>query len=293
MLRRISEVFLVFLSVGCARAGSSSGPVPAPESGVADPVVAPNTTSGRSWIIVPATEPHAYRSTTTAVVELLSDSGSIRDSLTRLTTFSLLTATASGSTSFLGSVEAVSTSSGTRIEAPGPLPAWPLTFTGHITNAIVVLDALKDRSGNVALDCSSTALATLKAVHRSIISLPAQLYQNLTWRDSTIFTGCSGTIPTTTISIRVFRVLGEIPHATGPAILLEETGKLFSTGEGSQDQHRIVIRSEGTATARVQVNRMSGALLEWDGQEKTSILVTAGRSHRFTQTVREVTTVEH
>ena len=292
MLRRISAVFLVFFSFGCARAVSSSEPAPAPESDGANPIVAPNTTSGRSWMIVPATEPHRYRSTTTVIVELLSDSASVRDSLTYLTTFTLLTGTASGSTSFLGSVDAVSTSAGTHIGSPEPLPLLPLTFTGHITNAIVVHDALKDRSGNIPLDCSSTALATLKAVHRSVISLPAQLYQNMTWRDSTVFTGCSGTIPTTTISVRGFRVLGEVPHATGLAILLEQTGKLLSTGEGSQGQHRVVIMSQGTATARVQVNRASGALLEWDGQERTSILVTAGHSQRFTQTVRETTKID-
>lgn len=217
----------------------------------------------------------------------------VRDSLRQKIKFTLLTATASGSTSFLGSIEAASTESGTRMgQSAGAFPDFPLVFTGHTTGTSIIIDALSDRTGNLKQDCSVMALPVLRAVQRNVFALPETLTVNMAWKDSTTFSGCSGAIPTSTFSVRGFRVLGEIESPGGSALVLEGSGYSLSNGEGTDGQHRVLIKAEGSEMARILVDRTTGALLDWDGQEKTTLTIMAGRSQRFTQTVRVKTVLE-
>lgn len=293
MLPRLQKLFLIALFTGCARLIPEAGPAPSPKGEVSEPTEISRKNSGRSWLIVPATRPQRYNSTITTTVELLSDQGIIRDSLRRKMTFSLLTATASGSTSFLGSVEAASSEAGARMgRGSEVLSVLPLTFTGHTTGINLIVDALSDRTGNLNHDCSSPALSTLQTVHRNVFTLPTPLVSGATWTDSITFSGCSGAIPTKTVSVRVFQVLSEAENAGQQALLLKATGHSLSSGEGTEGQHRVLVQSEGTESAHILIDRTTGALLDWNGQEKTLLTVKAGYSQRFTQTVHVRTMAE-
>ncbi|MEO8575057.1 MAG: hypothetical protein ABI556_00085 [Gemmatimonadales bacterium] len=87
-------------------------------------------------------------------------------------------------------------------------------------------------------------------------------------------------------------MIGETEFAGRPAIVIDRTEKTLSTAEGSENQHRIVIRNEGTGAAKIYVDRMSGALLSSDSEQHSDVIVTAGRARQFKQLVKENTTAE-
>ena len=282
-----------FLVYGCSSAGRRPEPVIEPTPGAVLPTATPPGPSGRSWTITPGTQPSRYSSTATVSLELTSDSAVIREAITQRARFSLLTGSAFGSTSFLGSIEAITTDVPSRIAGPATLPAFPVTFTGHVLNGLFVLDALNGQPGTTATQCSNPAASALGIIQRNIIALPTQLTQGMTWKDSTVATGCNGTIPTVMISIRNYRVAGAVEVSGRPAIAIERAEKTLSSGEGSESQHRILLKAEATGTAKIYVDRVSGALLSSVSEQQGNVTITAGRARRFKQTVKEITTIEN
>jgi hypothetical protein len=75
---------------------------------------------------------------------------------------------------------------------------------------------------------------------------------------------------------------------TDKGILIERQDRTVSAGEGTQGQHRVRLRSDGTGTAQLIVDSRTGSLIESTGTYVTSVVVTASRRERkFTQTTRE------
>jgi len=87
-------------------------------------------------------------------------------------------------------------------------------------------------------------------------------------------------------------VIGEGETNGITAIVLERIERSSSTGEGSDGQHRIFVKGETTGSAKIYVDARTGALLNSEGEQRTNLLITAGQTRRFTQTVREKTTLE-
>ena len=292
-MNRYFRLTLLFLALGCGRSACLPEPIvrPAPEA-TAPGVLTPGS-SGRSWTITAATEPRRYSSTATVSLELVSDSAPVREAITQRTRFTLLTGSASGSTSFLGSIDALTTDASARIGQPAILATFPVTFTGHVVNGTFTLDALNGESSVTTMQCSNPAVSALNVIQRNVIILPTQLTQGMTWRDSTTAAGCSGFIPITTVSIRDYRVIGEADVSGRAGIAIERTEKTLSTGEGSENQHRVLLRTEANGTTRIYVDRTSGALLSSEGEQHADVIVAAGRAQRFKQIVKETTTAEN
>ncbi len=291
MLNRSSKLVVFFLAAACTRAST----VPGSSVEIADPMTSAPASTGsprQSWSIIAGTLPLEYSSTVTTTLELLSDSAAIHESVLQRSRFTLLTASASGSTSFLGSIHDLSTEAGNRIGQPDVRLSFPITFTGHVLNGVIVLDALNGQARKSREDCSDPALSALSLIHRNIIILPSRLIPGMTWSDSTSAAVCSGTVPITTTSIRTYRVAGESNHEGRPALLIERNEKILSTGEGSQNQHRISIKTEGKGFSKFYIDRVTGALLDSNGEQQTEITINASRLQRFKQTVRERTTVQ-
>lgn len=280
-----------FLTAACTRGSTTPGASIEPASPT---VSAPSSTSssGRSWTITARTQPLEYLSTARAVFELLSDSATIRESVTQQSRFTLLTASASGSTSFLGSINAFSIETGNRIGQPDMALSFPIPFTGHVLNGAIVLDALNGQTTEATVNCSNPAFSSLNLIHRSIIILPSKLFQGMIWSDSTSAATCSGVVPVTTISTRTYRVVGEVDYEGHPALLLERHEKTLTTGEGSQNQHRISIRVEGKGSGKLYIDHVSGALLDSEGEQQADVTISASQLQRFKQTVKERTTVQ-
>ena len=292
MADKYFRMALLLLICACGRSAASSDPVLLPAPVPTAPAVALPGAPGRAWTITPATQPQHYSSTASIVLELVTDSARVRENITQQSRFSLLTGSASGSSSFLGSIESLSTETPIRIGS-AELPAtFPISFTGHIQNGTVILDAVGGRPRTGPIECSVPAFSALNVIHRNIVILPAQLAQGMTWRDSTSTAGCSGNIPVNTIALRSYRVAGETELSGRPALLLERTEKLSSSGEGSENQHRILIRTDGSGTGKIYIDRASGALLSAESEQQINITITAGRSQRFIQLVKEKTTLD-
>jgi len=74
-----------------------------------------------------------------------------------------------------------------------------------------------------------------------------------------------------------------------PSILLERLETATFRGEGSQNQHRILISGTGTGTSQVHLHPVSGRLMSLDGEHRSDLVVTSsGRQQRFKQVTREV-----
>jgi len=292
MFARFSMLVLFLLTISCTRAAPAPEPVLGPDATAPTAPVPLAISSGRSWTITPGTQPRRYVSTATTTLELLSDTAVVREVITQRARFTLLTASASGSTSFLGSIDALTIDAGNRVGPTEIPPVFPVTFTGHVTNRIVILDALNSQPRKSATECSDPALSALNVIHRNLVILPRELVQGMTWTDSTSISGCNGPVPVTTLSIRTYRVLGEAESQGRPAILIDRTEKTLSTGEGSQNQHRILITTEGMGAGKIYIDRASGMLLDSEGEQRTDITLRGGRLQRFKQTVRERTTAE-
>lgn len=155
-----------------------------------------------------------------------------------------------------------------------------------------MLDALNGQTRESTVDCSNPAFSSLNLIHRSIIILPSKLFQGMIWTDSTSAATCSGVVPVITISTRTHRVVGEVGYEGHPALLLERDEETLTTGEGSQNQHRISIRVEGKASGKLYIDRVSGALLDSDMEQQADVTISASRLQRFKQTVKERTTIQ-
>ena len=292
MADKYFRLALLLLVCACGRSAASPDPVLLPVPISTAPAAVLPSSPGRTWAITPAVQPQRYSSTASIVLELIADSSRVRENITQRSRFLLLTGSASGSSSFLGSIESLTTETPTRIGSAELQATFPISFTGHIQNGTVILDAVNGRPRTGPIECSTPVFSALNVIHRNIVILPAQLFQGMTWSDSTSTAGCSGNIPVNTIAIRSYRVAGETELSGRPALLLDRTEKITSSGEGSENQHLIFIKTEGSGTGKIYIDRSSGALLSAEGEQQINITVTAGRSQRFIQVVREKTTLD-
>jgi hypothetical protein len=130
--------------------------------------------------------------------------------------------------------------------------------------------------------------SALPVIQRALIISPTQLQKGLTWTDSTDTSICSGPVPVSLTAVRSYRVMGETKQGESPAILLERQDRTISTGEGSEGQHRIQIKSQGNGHSTILIDVQSGALIEMTTVNSTTAAVTtSGRTQQFVQTTRE------
>lgn len=284
---------VVFVFTACASSRGTS-PEPAIEPAPAPlpvPEALPRNTR-TSWTLLPSNEPTRYVSTTVATIQ--SDSGFTvtRDTVSQQTRFTLLTATNSGSTTFLGTITEISNLPGSRIGSGDRVSALPISFTGHIANGLMRIDELNGRIQGEDLDCTDPMYSALSSIQRRVVVVPPEITSGIRWTDSLTARSCNGLVPILTTSIRNSRVLGEAEINGTAAILIERSERSLSTGEGSEGQHRILLKGETSGSARLYIDAHTGALLRSEGEQRTNLLITAGRSRRFTQVVTEKTTAE-
>lgn len=283
---------LVFVLTGCSRTVQSPEPVTEPTPIAPPSVETPARNRVASWSLVPAKQATRYVSTIIATIESTSEAQTTRDTIAQQTRFTLLTATNSGSTAYLGSITEISTLPGSRIGSSDRRPTLPVSFTGHISNGMMTLDELNGRLDGGRVDCTDPAYSALGSIQHRVVVVPPEMTRSTAWTDSLKLTACNGIIPTTITSIRTSRVIGEGEIDAVAAILIEQTERAYSTGEGSEGQHRIFLKGETTGLTKLYIDAHTGALLSSEGEQQTNLTITAGQSRRFTQVVREKTKVE-
>lgn len=287
MLTRSTGILLLLLA-GCTRSSSTSGPSDLPPVISTSPSSVPTTASRGTWTLTADTHIHRYTSTIRTNLELHSQTGPTRDSISQVFTFNLAITPLPPSITLSGTVEAFSAQSGSRITGPADPVLTPFHFTGQVTNGAAILKPEPLASTASPSNCTNPALAILSAIQRTVILTPQELTSGMTWTDSSSMDLCSGTIPVTATTTRVYRVIGEVNHPKGRLLLVERTEKTITAGEGSQQQHRVILTSEGTGSARLYLDPKTGRLVETEGSYRTTLTVnTSGRTQTFTQAIRE------
>ncbi len=279
---------LLFLTIAaCSR--STSAPVGIPPDPVTEtrPVSSPVVHSGKTWTFSADSSSRRYTSTAQTTIEL-ADSINARDQVIRKTVFSLAFSSNSSGTQAIASIDELSTNAGARIGSSLSPASLPFKVDAQIVNGGLVLQRTAGSSGSVIPDCNNPAMAALPSLQRAIVATPYLLVGDMTWRDSSLTSSCSGTVPVSLTTVRQYRVLGESSHAGIPTILLERLETATFRGEGSQNQHRILISGTGTGTSQVHLHPVSGRLMSLDGEHRSDLVVTSsGRQQRFKQVTRE------
>ena len=279
-IRFIRVLILAFTAACHASTGGSRNPEPT--SGVNR---TPDISTGdrTAWIITPTTQQHRYHAATATLLELADSAGITTDSLRSTVDFTLSIARTPDSLSYATTIESISVKNGTRT-GEGPMSTTlPFSFTGHIQENRLTITSPSKQSPGIS-GCSNEVLSVAPVIQRAVVQVPLALQQNQTWADSVSAEICSGSIPVTgTVSCR-YRVLGE----TSSGVLIERQDKTISAGEGTQGQHRVKLRSNGTGTARLLVDSRTGALIESTGTHTATVVVTAsGKDRIFRQTSHE------
>jgi hypothetical protein len=211
------------------------------------------------------------------MVELQEQAGTQRDSLASSFTYTLGIQRTGETVSYSAKVESMSVHGGARIASSMDALTSPFSFSGRLEKNRISIDS-------VFTDCSNDALASIPVIQRALVVTPVTLHKDMTWSDSVSSALCSGSIPVTTTSVRNYRVIGETPQG----ILIERRDRTMAAGEGSQGQHLVRLKTEGSGTAQITIDSETGELLQAVSSSSTTAVITAsGRDQRFVQTVRE------
>lgn len=272
---------LLIVTTSCLSAPSRTEPAPViPEN--PSPLSPSTELSSRDfWLLQPTEHAYKYRASTISSVVMDQGTGSLRDSTALTLDFSVSINRNPRGASYAVTVDGMSLTPANRLSALAMtnLPS-PVSFAGHIEASQISL--------STPADCNSQVTSTLPVIQRSFILPPLQLSKGQTWTDSTTGPACSGSIPVTLTALRQYRVTGEVNSGARRGLLLERLDRTTSSGEGSQGQHRVQLRSEGTGQTQLLIDPVTGALIEATGTNTTLAVVTAsGRSQKFTQISRE------
>lgn len=277
-----SIVVSAFLCACAPSARTTERPQPIPDV-VSVPAV---RSTSSTWTISPTRQQHRYRSIATTLLELTDTTGVTRDSISTTVDFTLAILHDREPLSFSATIESMSARGGqkTGLATNAELP---FSFSAHLEQGRVIMDPPAGQTSQSYSDCSREALSTTGIIQRVVLPLPPVLRKDMTWTDSTTATTCSGSIPVTSTAVRHYRIIGEM-SGSASSILLDRQDRTTTTGEGSQGQHRVRLRSDGSGTAQVVLDARTGAVLEANGVHTAVVVITAsGRDQRFTQRTRE------
>ncbi|MEO7366356.1 MAG: hypothetical protein ABIZ36_00270 [Gemmatimonadaceae bacterium] len=292
------RVLLLLFSLGCV-AGCASAPVnapspsPAPE-GTSEPVgpVAGNNKSRRVWRITPTVEVASYQSTLKTTTAERDTPGSRQNSVTTTTNYSLKLVKASNSVRISGNVSAFQIKSDEVAQSlSSNLFVLPFGFDGMILDHNISLHLSSPNQLASLTQCNDSSQTILSIINRDLIVVPQELVTDQIWQDSTSSSLCSGSLPVVVSVIRNYRITGETIINGVPALKIERTEKLVTSGEGSQGQHQITINGTGTGKAQVYIDQISGLLLSLDGTTQIELSIkSSGRIQHFSQTSEEKVT---
>lgn len=293
--RRFSLVFILAATGSCTRPSTLPEPQSSPVIPETPEPVVPSPAKGNTtklWQLSPTTEPQRYTTFISTIVQQQSVTPPVSDSVKTTTRYSIGVMRSPNSASITGIIESFEIKAGNRIGSDTIEASFPASFNGQIRNHELSLDLANSRSNSSsALSCQSTEKNALTTIQRNLYTIPFQLQNGMTWQDSLSSTSCSGPLELTLTTIRNYKVIGETTFNAVPAILVAITEKTLSEGEGSQDQHRVMITSEAQKSGNMYLDEVTGTLLNVISETHTTIQIqTSGRTQQFLQTSRETTT---
>ena len=136
--------------------------------------------------------------------------------------------------------------------------------------------------------CDSSAVLTTRA-EQLVPKIPSHFMAGDHWRDSTTTTGCRGIIPTESQTISNYIVIGDTTFANVGVVQIHRIDSLSATGEGSEEQHRILVTATGTGFVDLFFDITTGRLTGSHSSQTSLVSVTtSGRRTRFLQDITEL-----
>jgi hypothetical protein len=251
------------------------------------------TNLSRSWQISPTSEIQHYSTLVTTTVQQSGIPERVIDTVTTRTQYSLGITRSANSELLTGSIDAFITQNGTRIGASPEIISFPVVFAGQIQNHQLQLEPTSISHSPIGstLPCGIPGKTALNVIVRNLFIPPLHLQSNMTWQDSLSSTSCNGSLELNLATSRNYKVIGESTFNTIPVITVDITEKTLSTGEGSQDQHTLIVKGETLRSSRAYVDVITGILLGLSSETHTTLQIQAsGQVHQFIQTSKETTT---
>jgi hypothetical protein len=83
-------------------------------------------------------------------------------------------------------------------------------------------------------------------------------------------------------------VIGESAYEGLPVVIVQRTDSIQATGEGAQQQHRMLLDVRGVGTAVYYLDINSGRVLHLSSSQDLSLIVTAsGKSSHFRESAKQ------
>jgi hypothetical protein len=137
-----------------------------------------------------------------------------------------------------------------------------------------------------------TIAALVTRAQQLIPKIPDRLVADSTWSDSSVETGCRGSIPATVTATHTYTVLGDTLYDSTPALHVKRTDTITAQGEGSEGQHHVSLVAKGTGITNFYVDPVSGRLLGSLNDQVTKLdITTSGQVGHFVQSVTERVTL--
>jgi hypothetical protein len=294
---RYQLIVVVLLgSLACTRPSTvPEPPLPSTQASSPEPIESRSgeRRSSRFWQISPTSETQHYTTSVTTSIQQSAATQITMDSVTTKAQYDVSITHSANSVSLTGSIQAFSVQAGNRIGSDAGLSSFPISFNGSIRTHELRLDVINtDRSTTPpALSCGTPSRTALTVVQRNLFVTPLQLQSGMTWQDSLVSNSCSGSLELNLAITRNYKVVGESTSDGISVIVIDLIEKTLSAGEGSQDQHRLIIKGEGVKSGRLYVDEKTGALFSLSSETRTILQIqTSGKTQQFLQISKEVTT---
>ncbi|HZK79159.1 MAG TPA: hypothetical protein VFC35_09630 [Gemmatimonadaceae bacterium] len=293
MKHPLSAVLAFYFLTGCAISSSAPvAPTPSPISSpreTSNPSAAPEARA-KTWRIIPTSASQTYTSVLASSIHQSDGSDARDDSLIVTSTYSISIQRSADTISITGSINDF------RIDVHGRLlsvdsiqPKLPLSFTGKITTTRIRLQTTdKVQSQTLCDDISQTPLGI---VQRNVFTIPIEVTNEQSWRDSTTSAICNGSLPISVTTLRSYQLIGTAQLDGVSVLVIDQKERALSSGEGSQGQHRIFIQTLGNTTRRLYADKTSGLLIASKAESKVELSIqSSGRVQHFIQTSTEILT---
>jgi hypothetical protein len=261
-------------------AGCVSARPPQPAAPPSVPVPSPINTGPKTWSFSFTPGIVAYKISRSATIEDL-DAGAKREISTNSSHESIGLQATGDTISFTAAVDTFSTTTQGAI-GPAQAAQLPLQLSGLlIGDSIVITDSLAQK-------CNPVATALITDLHNLLATFPDTLSIQMSWRDSTSLLGCQGSIGTQSHITRSYKVIGESIYEGISVVMVQRTDTIQATGEGAQQQHRILLDARGIGSAVYYLDINSGRVLHLSSSQDLNLVVTAsGKSSHFRESAKQ------
>lgn len=284
MYKSFSRLILAaILSTACAST-QQPGSVPSnepqtPSRASPSPTVELST---HGWQFKFMDEAHSYTSVTRTTIESLNTPVSSADTFTTQSHFSITVNHQQVPSVIFGELNPVKVTVSQRAHNQA-LAISAIAFAGSINSGQVLLHLIPIPADSDF--CNNPATSYLSELHAGILAIPAQVQTGSSWTDTLSTTACSGDhLPLILQIIRLYQVQGIAQEANLNLLFIKRAEQIQLFGNGSQGQHQMQIKGEGSGSADLFLNPETGNLQSTrETQRLTLTLLTSGKSYQFKQ----------